>query len=391
MKMDRDAKELLIRGKNIERMAKKAINAIAVAQRQGNESNYQRQGILCVVFMNITTNTTPQLEILKSNVMRGQSSGVCLDWAVLGYSCTDSAMAVIKIHLERYLAIELKLLSCPTDADNVGLYTTGSTTSNSFNGIPKALLYKKILHILPFYKYVWLLDEDIGFPPNFPFKKFMKLIHCSFYPSKALVIQTTVATNTQRYIFLNSNMWNDGTTNSSRDAVLGVGFDKLGPAVVSETSFIELQMPLFDTSYFEWYIQYILEPLTPAIKYYDTVWGLDEMFCKSAGYYAKVMRQPKGPVCLLITDSTCSLGHHNLKTIQKHSKHFKKRGFKLKNIISKVFPSWMDFGIKSMSGNHQKQRSGSGSSALLTHKRMHMWKKIDDVMFRDKEKTCDRK
>ena len=45
-------------------------------------------------------------------------------------------------------------------------------------------------------------------------------------------------------------------------------------------------MPMFDTGFFEWYINFVVEPLRPITSILCNNWGIEALWCMAAYDYA---------------------------------------------------------------------------------------------------------
>jgi len=152
---------------------------------------------------------------------------------------------------------------------------------------PKTLQYTYLLSILPKYRKVWLLDSDIsllGFHPE----PFFRIIECAFEepPIIAQPLITSSSKDTggkaQSYKYLNEQYWKSDRENGQVDA--------------ASTSFIEIQAPLMNAAYFEWFVTRMIIPLLAPSHFLGADWGFDNLFCTTAGLYRSLtkVRTPAG-------------------------------------------------------------------------------------------------
>jgi len=91
--------------------------------------------------------------------------------------------------------------------------------------------------------------------------------------------------------------------------------------------FIELQVPLFDASFFEWFVMAFIMPLLPSLHILGVDWGFDEMFCPTAQEFflrtghlrygeGQFHREYKQHVCAAVI-SNLAVHHHNGAEIAK--------------------------------------------------------------------------
>lgn len=152
---------------------------------------------------------------------------------------------------------------------------------------PKTLQFTYLLSILPKYRKVWLLDSDIslhGFHPE----PFFRIIECAFEepPIIAQPLITSSSKDTggkaQSYKYLNEQYWKSDRENGQVDA--------------ASTSFIEIQAPLMNAAYFEWFVTRMVIPLLAPSHFLGADWGFDNLFCTTAGLYRSLtkVRTPAG-------------------------------------------------------------------------------------------------
>lgn len=134
---------------------------------------------------------------------------------------------------------------------------------------PKALMFPQLLPYLNRYERVWLLDSDLLLK-NFDVKRMLIIAECSFDVAP-IVFQPLIAEDTQAYSFLSYDRW----MSSAKDS--GVLF--------AESVFVEIQAPVIDTKFFEWFIHSFIEPSFTTAIILGADWGYDELFCDAAKYY----------------------------------------------------------------------------------------------------------
>ena len=320
----------LARGTARERQ-KDQVMAMRAAHEYKPMYRAMRNGTLCVSFLNTMTLSSPAMRLFKENVAVSYKNRICRDWVVLSYRC-DQQHVTQKV-LEQIAGVRLKLFYCSPVPTN------------------KALMYSELLPLLDekkgaAYRRVWLLDEDIAIAPM-DFVHFADVVDCAFFPREPpLVVQATVVPSTQVYPFLNHDEW-QGT----------------GVAAV-HSHFVEVQMPLFDAAFFHWLTTFVISPLTPSMQELHSLWGIDEVFCRSAAFFSAQMHISSSvaatgrldrttsasasttvgdispPACAVVTAPRTAVGHYNLRTIDKATSDFKGRGFRMKSRVSRTFPKW---------------------------------------------------
>jgi len=152
---------------------------------------------------------------------------------------------------------------------------------------PKILMFFSYLKFVSKYNYIWALDGDLSLS-GMDMQEFMESFKCSF-PRSPLVLQPTIAENTQKYSYLNAIGWN--YVNDKEE-------EATGRTVKSAVSgFIEIQAPLFNSYFLEFYIMGFILPMSQPTHILGADWGYDEIFCKTAKFFAKsALKNPYVPM-----------------------------------------------------------------------------------------------
>jgi hypothetical protein len=205
-----------------------------------------------------------------------------------------------------------------------------------------AFLYSKVemlQYLLPYlsqYRYAWVLDGDLSLSA-LDMLWFAKIHQCSLFQSP-IVAQPLIHENTQSYRYLQRRSWEN-------------------PRILaSNVGFIEIQAPLMDAMFLEWYIMAFIVPLSPALHILGVDWGYDEMFCTAAaefmnriGVKGKHQVKPynKFNTCAAII-SDMSINHRNLGEIGSvFGKDTKLRlNFGLMKIVHQFFKSFAHNGLQ---------------------------------------------
>ena len=203
--------------------------------------------------------------------------------------------------------------------------------------IPKSLLFLSILPHLKFYKSLWMMDGDISLV-DFDIATFLTIKECAFEPEhRPLVTQALVAENSQTYKYLNSKKWNKNRN-----------------VLASYSGFVEIQAPLVDAQFFSWFVVSFVVPMILPSHILGADWGFDELFCKAADYYSRVVRRENrvssiegGSVsaCALIVGGT-PMHHENKKEMNSILGYQVKRRLnkELIRLIYISFPSFVQSG-----------------------------------------------
>lgn len=139
-----------------------------------------------------------------------------------------------------------------------------NTTGLPYNAklYSKGALMMLLLPYLPKYEYAWLLDGDLTF--EYMHVPRWKDIHQCAFEHIPVITQPLIHEQTQFYRYLHAPAW------------------KNSYALASEVGFIEIQAPLFNARYLEWFLTSCIIPLLPAMHILGADWGLDELFCTTA-------------------------------------------------------------------------------------------------------------
>jgi len=178
--------------------------------------------------------------------------------------------------------------------------------------VSKAIFFVLLLQDLPSYEHVWLLDSDMAFDTL----NITKLHH--FHTSSfshlnvPIVSQVLITPNTQGKVFLNRVSWENVTfaiphfqqplqTPSTTPFLVEEEEERISHTVpitsivAMETDFVEIQSPILNAKYFEWFVLAFLVPFLPTFQILGVDWGIDYLFCPSArlfvSYLAKCQQQ----------------------------------------------------------------------------------------------------
>ena len=268
--------------------------------RQQRREGLQKKALLCATFTNSSDAASLQHVVSNMEVMKG----LC-DWAVLFYDRDSSSSGIRRLEREaKALGVSVVKSEFVESRDavlerhGVALSVTPSTLEEglalrrsrpsssssstgeemkAFNSLvyPKSVQYMSLLDLLPQYERAWLLDADIslaGFQPD----RFFQIVDCAF-AAKPLVAQPLISENTQSYKFLRSLQWREFQAK-----------DRAEKKVILATSsaFVEIQAPLVDAQFFEWFLRYFTAPLLRPSHILGADWGIDALFCKAAHAFA---------------------------------------------------------------------------------------------------------
>lgn len=306
--------------KSFQSLAQKAIYERI---KQDWEPSFRKKPLLCVVFADASrlmrrahkSGAQKALEI-NMDVMKSYC-----EFAILSYSCPVGA-----IHYFSNLASSAKA--------TLALYRCVKPVDFKSTFVSKVMMYNRLLSIVRGYQRIWFLDEDISLV-HFQPEKFFHTLNCAFWPRiPPFVVQPLITESTQDYDFVNLNTW------------------KQTNVIAAETTFIEIQVPMFNATFLEWFIEYLVAPLTLHRSQALLNGGFDSMFCKSADYFARILmgNSSKGfRPCAVITATGTSVSHLNLKTIDK-SGTFRQKNIKQAHELRKIFPDMLSWNFKMVNG-----------------------------------------
>jgi len=279
-----------------------------------------KRPLLCSTF---TVASEDSLDLLYANMR--QLGGLC-DWAVVFYKPpADSVVRAFRANLTETLgavrvvlfdaAVDRLLLvqrfyHSPHSLDIGGASSSflrhrkkserlDNPRSWPFNSAayPKPLLFLHLLPLLGQYQRVWLLDDDISLE-SFELSKFLAISNCAFWPAAPpLVVQPMLHPTSKLYPFLSEKDWREEERRHG-SKFLAVG-----------TGFIEVQAPLLDSSFFSWFLRFLVVPMVAPLHVVGADWGFDDLFCTAAAnfqYYSGRQGQqhrgegPPGPSCAVV-------------------------------------------------------------------------------------------
>lgn len=281
-----------------------------VLQQLKNES--QRNELLCVTFMNGRNSLSNRL--LYVNMRR---MGDHCDFAVVLYAGKPGDVQVCRE------APKGRVVFCERAE-----VTQQHAPKNVY---PKPLLYQDLRPLLPYYKRVFLIDEDVTLF-KFNYTIYSAIWNCGFYPSKPpLITQALVSEGTQWFNYVHFDKWFSG-----RKTLIWA----------AESVFIEQQAPLINSIFFQWLIEYVLPPTLPLALETGSDWGVDILWCYAAFSYAKHIlgyTDPNYVPCALLTKAP-PIVHRDGKTIGYKKENFQKfnnDGFRMVDLYRQLYPTWL--------------------------------------------------
>lgn len=295
-----------------------ALEGLKLYQQRDSRCNREKL-LLCTIFVNILKIANKQNnhgeDLVRANMYTMRS--FC-DFAVLSYTCHPSGHIIIQ-DIAKSANATLRLYRCVKPVNGLN------------DHVSKVMMYDRLLPVVSQYERVWLLDEDLALQ-NFNFVSFFETLECAFWPRiSPMVVQPVIAESNQDYSFANLATW-------------------AGTIVrACSTEFIEIQMPLFNATFFEWYVKYIVAPITLNEPQALLCAGFDSMFCKSADVFARAVLGSSMPSnyrhCAVITTHGTAVSHQNMRTINKEGS-FKESSIRQAHGLQQLFPKFMHWNFK---------------------------------------------
>lgn len=213
--------------------------------------------------------------------------------------------------------------------------------------VPKPLMYPLLLSVSKSYQYIWLLDGDISLE-KFQFGTYFRYLLQSFPPGQVpLISQPIVKENSQNFQFLNEIFWRRNIHKSN---------------VCFVYPYVEQQMPLFDATFFRWYVTYVVKYVNPLSRLLETDWGHDMLWCKAAETFhnnylnydgrnidsssPRRVQQESYHGCTVVFGATPINHLHSRSIGPKHAKDlnerwmFCARGYLMLQLLGSIMPSW---------------------------------------------------
>lgn len=339
--------------------------ALLAAQVKSRGEGGEESRLLCTTF---TTATAENLALAFANM---RQLGAACDWAVVFYRPPVDALLVhvfrgnvtrlfgfakrlvmLEAATERH-ALLARFPSVPQSLARLSTSASFSSSHNDqyedampFNSLvyPKPLLYLHLLPLLPRYSRVWLLDDDVSLA-DVDAKHLGHLWDCAFWPDlPPLVVQPLVSPSNAGYAYLGVQGWAEQTQGGGR-------------VLAASTGFIELQAPLMDARFFEWFLRFVVVPMLRPLHVLGADWGFDDLFCTAAANYDLATRaqQKRGPddrgrnvTCAVLVDGS-SIRHLDRRALDasvgKGVKWY--LNHEMLGLVVRAFPTFFHKGFRS--------------------------------------------
>lgn len=288
---------------------------------------FPRKELLCVHFLKATeelsTTVIDNIKLIKNKC----------DWALVLYDGDHNNVS----KLCNNPAIYEYLVFCERSADTLKEETNHKVST------PKTVLYHSLLPLLPKYKKLILMDEDISLD-GFDMQKFLQIWKCSF-TYEPLIVQPLISESNQYLLFVNAKPWKEK--------------EKYSKAIASTVGYIEQQVPAFDSIFFEWFVRRVLVHTKRYSLHYGIDWGHDRSWCNAAKLYVReVLNWPTAPnstnnnvklndypaPCALVTSPDTYVHHLNkqtMKIIRGNPNVFRKHAFMVVQKYVDLYPTWV--------------------------------------------------
>lgn len=319
-------------------------------------SNTTRKGYLCTTFLKWSSANIEKL-VNNANV-----SNTFCDWAIIVYNPEKASLQEMYEYLSIRVDRPFEIIIAPTKLTAYHIYEdlcedymknvnslyyrdkllsqniSKSTCDFIYDTYPtpynhmlysKSTLWLLLLNIIRKYEYVWLLDDDLSLE-EIDFEALAPIHQCAF-ARPPLVSQPLINVPTQFYKYLYRGSWTDQSV------------------LASTVGFIEIQAPLMQAEFFEWFLVAFVVPLYPAMHILGADWGIDELFCTAAKQYNRVLypSMNNNEECVVIV-SKMQLLHENKNEIARSIGIESKRqlNFGLMKVVHRYFGSFAHNGLQ---------------------------------------------
>ena len=219
--------------------------SIAAPNMSSRKTEWSRK-LLCVV---ILAQKIDAIRTLKYNILSSKKN---CDWAIL---------FTHKVNVNEVRAL------LPTLSDEI-VYIDSVNKTNGRT--VKPVFFAMVVDIAHKYERVWLLDSDIDLQ-KFSFEKLFSLLDGDGFKQyiSPLISQPVIEGSGKYYKFVNYDFW----------------YRYKGIAAIRHT-FTEIQIPIFDSRFFIWFVSNIMKPLIPIAEEFQSDWVWDRFWCQAAMLYS---------------------------------------------------------------------------------------------------------
>lgn len=252
--------------------------------------------LLCATFIDLEKDVAVQN--LIENIKYAQSS--CNSWAAVSYKPNTPVLA------EKALSINTELAEASVRS-GTHFFFIFHMPWFYYKGQKHALkpaLYFLLLPHLPYYKRVWLIDEDFSLQ-HFKFQEYFSYLNCPSSPLKLSLVTQPLIRGHSDLGYVQMDNWTSYAN-----------------VVAVPTGYVEQQVPIIDTKFFEWFVERIIVSISKHLRFHSD-WGHDECWCKAAKQFHVMNKnleenQSFNYSCsLLIMGASSYVTHLNFQTLDK--------------------------------------------------------------------------
>lgn len=216
----------------IESLLSQIITFFLVTHSATNVTPRKIEDLLCVKFLDLSL--IKAVANLRQNMKHAQSH--CSAWAVVSYKANSLSLAT------RFLEVNNDLRSVAESSSTNIFYIFHTNTTVNDTAL-KSVLYQYLLPYLPYYKAVFLIDEDFSLQ-KFKFKEYFKYLNCNNGPLSHTLVSQPLVKGKAYFSFHQQQNWTEVENHESIVAV--------------PSMYIEQQAPILDSQFFMWFIKNIL-------------------------------------------------------------------------------------------------------------------------------------
>lgn len=201
--------------------------------------NKRKIPLLCATFLNTSL---PQTQYLFSNI---EIMREYCDWAVIIYDdSTVPATQLCSNHTILPYIVHCKLAAV---LGSKKVHVT-SINNQELVSIPKAILYRELFPILPYYEEVFLLDDDVSLAGGmFDPEKFLHTYRTVFgLDGPPLIAQPLLLDTPVIHDFLNYDHWQSSNSSTNSSSI------KNSNAIAAQVQLLEPLANIVQSAFFEW-------------------------------------------------------------------------------------------------------------------------------------------
>jgi hypothetical protein len=259
--------------------------------------------------------------------------GAPCHWVIMAYSGSKSLLDKF-CSSSTHASVTIKLCTMYTLQNMTELIPITAQKHKLYSFVPKALLYPYLSPYLHKYKRLWLLDQDIALFRGFNLSSYLcHLDSLAIDNTPPLVSQPLILESTQDFKELNYNYWQSSKFRFKTNKTI----------IAASSRYIEQQVPMFDSSFFLWFLESLIYPFQVPIAILKNGWGIDTVWCAAASDYLKYALNRNRSIACAILISGRPINHLNTKSIslkREKGKLFWALGSAIQDLILKSYPRW---------------------------------------------------